>query len=64
MVWTEMEAQTTTVANGISLMFTAVPACLALASALSMAAYKITNQQAEETAHELAAGMPPAMREA
>jgi glycoside/pentoside/hexuronide:cation symporter, GPH family len=58
------EAQTTTAVNGIGLMFTVIPACLALASALSMAVYKITNQQAEETAHELSAGMQPAMREA
>ena len=57
------QAQTTTVVHGISLMFTAIPACLALASAVSMAIYKITNQQAEETARELSAGMQPVMQE-
>ena len=47
------ETQTATAMNGINLMFTAMPACFALLAALIMIAYKITNQQAEETARHL-----------
>jgi glycoside/pentoside/hexuronide:cation symporter, GPH family len=47
------QAQTDAAVNGISLMFTAIPACFALLSALAMMLYRITNNQAEKTAHEL-----------
>jgi GPH family glycoside/pentoside/hexuronide:cation symporter len=47
------EAQTATAMNGISLLFTAVPACFALLAAVAMIAYKITNEQAEATAKTL-----------
>jgi glycoside/pentoside/hexuronide:cation symporter, GPH family len=46
-------AQTEMTVNGISLMFTAIPASFALFSALAMSAYSITNKQAEDTAKEL-----------
>lgn len=46
-------AQTAAAVNGISLMFTVIPACFALLSAAAMVIYKITNKQAEETAHQL-----------
>lgn len=46
--------QTKGTVNGISLMFTAIPAAFALLSALAMITYRITNKQAEETAHDLA----------
>lgn len=46
-------AQSAASLQGITLMFTLVPAGFALLSALAMAAYNITNQQAESTSQRL-----------
>jgi GPH family glycoside/pentoside/hexuronide:cation symporter len=47
-------AQSPASTHGIALMFTLVPAGFALLSAIAMAAYNITNQQAETTSQYLA----------
>lgn len=46
-------AQSAASTHGIALMFTLVPAGFALLSAIAMAAYNITNQQAESTSQYL-----------
>jgi GPH family glycoside/pentoside/hexuronide:cation symporter len=48
--------QSAAAAHGITLMFTLIPAAFALAAAAAMVLYRITNQQAQDTSHQLASG--------